>query len=196
MPSREETVRDLITDLKRDELYFYNERRCFEFVKANPENTDELIVDEKVSAMNNGVIKSEDIPAFVDHLLSLPVDNALQNDDLDIVVKLAAVKENDPFAFRKLASMYCNFHKPDVYPVQTEIAEELMQAYIQHVFPDAGLPTNILPYLNFKKVCDHFIHEYDFSDFNYYELEKFLWLNARAIREYFMDPNRDQRFSK
>ena len=195
MPSRQDTIRMLITDLKRDELYFYNDNRCLEFVKANPNNSDPLIVNEKISAMNNGIIESEDIPEFVEHLLSLPIDESLKSGDLEIVSKLAAVHKEKPYLFRKMASIYCNFHRPEIYPVQTYIAEELMELYREKIVKDAKLSQDILPYKNFKNVCDHFIEMYGFGDFNYYELEKFLWLNARRIRDYFNDENRESRFT-
>ncbi|MEJ2003739.1 MAG: hypothetical protein P8X57_01975 [Cyclobacteriaceae bacterium] len=195
MPSREDTIKRLILDLKRDELYFYNDNRCFEFIKANPENNDPLIVNEKISAMNNGVIENEDIPAFAANLLSLPVDEALEKGDLEIVSQISAVNEKEPHAFRKIASIFCNFHRPEIYPVQTYIAEELMELYCKKIVPEAGLPDNILPYLNFSEITDHFTKYYGFDSFNYYELEKFLWLNARRIREYFKNDDRDARFS-
>jgi len=195
MPNREETIHLLIKDLKRDELYFYNDNRCFEFVKANPENTDLLIVNEKISAMNNGVIDNEDMPAFADHLLSLNIDEALTRFDLEIVSNISAVNEYKPYQFRKMSSIYCNFHRPEIYPVQSNIAEELMDLYRKKIAFNAGLNEDLLPYLNFKKVSDHFIEFYKFSPFNYYELEKFLWINASRIREYFNDPDREARFS-
>jgi hypothetical protein len=195
MPSREDTIRLLVTDLKRDELYFYNDNRCFEFVKANPENTDPLIVNEKISAMNNGVIQSEDIPEFTRHLLTLPIDESLRAGDLEIVPRLSAVYEERPYLFRKMASIYCNFHRPEIYPVQTYIAEELMMLYLKKIVAKVQLPEDILPHFNFKRVSDHFIKTYDLEAFNYYELEKFLWLNARRIRDYFNDDDRDSRFT-
>ena len=195
MATRKETINELIRNIKSDEFYFVNDRRCFEFIKANPENTDELLVSEKLSAMNNGVFESEDMPDLVEHFLSLNLDTALENGDRAIVPEIAAVKPSEPYKFRKIASMYCNFHRPEVYPVQTNIAEDLMNLFVEHVVPEAGLPQNLKPYAAFCQVVDYCMDMYDFHKFDYYEFEKFLWLKASLIRDYFKDPDRDQRFN-
>ncbi|MCA6075510.1 hypothetical protein [Fulvivirga sedimenti] len=193
MATLKETIKELIRDIKRDELYFYNDNRCFKFIEANPENTDLLVINEKISAMNNGIIDLHYVPSMAKHIQSLHIDPYLQNSELEIVPRISALLPDKPYEFRKLASTYCNFHFPDVYPVQSDIAEKIMGLYTQHI-QNNGHPTSVLSYSDFKIVTDHFSSTYDLQAFDYYELEKFLWLKSRMIIEFLENPDRDSQF--
>ncbi len=193
MATLKDTISAMIRDLKRDELYFYNDNRCFKFIEANPDNTDLLVINEKISAMNNGIIDLYYVPSMAKHIQSLHIDAYLQSGDLDIVPKISALKPESPLEFRKLASTYCNFHFPDVYPVQSEIAEKIIGLYVQHIENNGHVDT-IMPYSDFKEITDQFSSNYNLEAFNYYELEKFLWLKSGPIIEFLENPNRADQF--
>lgn len=180
-------IKAAIIDIQRDEMYFASDNRTFEFVEKYPLNTDEVLVNEKISAMNNGLIDVHYVPEMADHIIELSIDEGLSNKDLSLVEKISALDTKDPLKFRKFASRYCNYHHPDSFVVQSEIAEKIMQLFVIDPDTPEGLPQDLLPYQNFKLVKDSFIEEYEFKAFNYYEMEKCLWLKSSQIIAYFTD---------
>ncbi len=187
MSELKKRIKEAIVDIQRDEMYFASDHRTFDFIRLNPGNTDELLVNEKISAMNNGLIDTHYVPEMANHIIDLGIDNSLKHKDLSLVEKISALDSKDPYKFRKFASRYCSYHDPYSFPVQSDIAEELMSLYLNDPDTIVELPDDIKPYLNFKRVTDTFINEFGFSTFNYYEMEKCLWLKSVNIKRFFTD---------
>ncbi len=180
-------IKAAIIDIQRDEMYFASDNRTFEFIQKYPDNTDEVLVNEKISAMNNGLIDVHYVPEMADYIIRLGIDDSLDIKDITLVERIAGMDEKEPRKFRKFASRYCNYHHPKNYVVQSEIAEEIMELYVHDPDTPDGLPEDINPYENFKIVTDAFMLEYEFGAFNYYEMEKCLWLKSVPLKRYFTD---------
>lgn len=187
MTELKKRIQAAILDIQRDEMYFASDNRTFDFIRLNPGNTDEVLVNEKISAMNNGIIDVHFVPAMATHIMALEVDHSLQKKDVGIVEKISALDKQDPYKFRKFASRYCSYHDPSAYAIQTDVAEELMSLFVKDPDTSTDLPENILPYQNFKTVTDAFMTEYKFHAFNYYEMEKCIWLKSVPLLQYFND---------
>lgn len=179
MAAEKDRIRELINDIKRDELYFYNDNRCFDFVKANAKNTELLIIEEKISAINRGLLEVHDLSAMARHILSIAPDQKLRDGDLDLVGEIASLDGPARHDLLNFASTYCNFHRPEIYPIQSPVTEGLMRLF-------AGKKEGeIRSYTDFVQITGEFMDTYDFDSFTFYELEKCLWLKAADFRAIF-----------
>lgn len=185
MDSIEERIRFRIKDLRRMELYFYSDNRSLEFFKRNFENNDELTVNEKISAINNGLIDLSDVPALASYIVSLPVDDALSKKDLGIVPEMASMKSSSSHAaMLHFCSLYCNYHFPDSYPIQSPNTIHLIHLLQDKAKREEHKELDPGNYADFKKCLDIIIERYGLEGMNYHEVDKFFWINASRIRDF------------
>ncbi len=185
MDSQEERIRYRIRELRSLELYFYSDNRSLEFIGQNPDNTEELVVNEKISAINNGLISLSDVPALARRIVSMPVDKALGNHDLDLVTELADMKATSRHdQLIHFCSLYCNYHLPDVYPVFSPVSVELLTLLEEKTQDQKLKGIDFSSYKPFCEGIDLVISKYGLDGMNYHETDKFFWINASRIREF------------
>jgi len=104
------------------EMYFINDLKNLELFQKTPGNTDAEDVRTKVSAINDREIGSLGIlENAVSHVHNLNIDDRLKNNDLTLVEDISKIKVgSQQHHLLHFASVYCNFHKPDVYPIYSE----------------------------------------------------------------------------
>ncbi len=185
MRTTADRIKYRIKELKSLELYFYSDNRSARFFKDNPENTDELLVNEKISALNSGLINASDVPALAQQILAIPLDEAMKKKDLGIIQDMFAFRNQSGIpAMKHFCSLYCNFHYPSLYPVHSHNAIELiglLQDKSQSIIKDR---LDLTVYLDFKLAIDKIIGDYELDDMNYHEVDKFFWINANRIKEF------------
>ena len=181
----EERIKFRITELRHLEMYFTSDNRAFKFFQENAENTDELIINEKISAINNGIIETTDIPALAQQILALPVDEALDNRDLSIVEKMADLNGiSTTVQLKHMSSEYCAFHHPRGFPVQSPKTIELISLLQQKAKNPEYHKIHLDQYEEFAKAVEIVVRRFELGDMNYLELNKFFWLNASRIEEF------------
>lgn len=171
---------DLYTD---QEMYFTNDTRNLEFFKANSANTKLEDIIQKLSVMNdfevNQLVAQE---VIAKHILELNIDSRLAKNDLSVVVDIThfainGKKEN----LLHFASVYCNLHKPNVFPIYSDQFLNFYKRYIKehrlNINPDA-----LERYDVFIKAHDDFIIRYGLKGkMNYLEMRKFAWAYMEKI---------------
>lgn len=124
-----------------------------------------------------------------EHICRLNIDPELALGSPELVNKIAPTpaklgKSRRNFSF---ASKYCSWHVPDRYPVFDSIVADLIHKYrsvekFSEFFWKKDLSAD---YVTFKQVIENFRDYYRLTEFNFKDLDKFLWLYGK---EYFGKP--------
>ena len=140
----------------------------------NKELRDILI---KVSTLNS--LYSTQIYATIEmakHIQELKIDVRLQQGSPEIVNKIAdiTIKERTRHNY-SFASKYCHWHQPDFYPVYDSYVDQLLWAYHNQLGFMDFQQAQLRQYPRYKEIIEEFRKNYGLSQFNFRELDKFLW---------------------
>lgn len=171
-------------DLYADqEMYFTNDIRNLEFFKANPLNTKLEDIQQKLSLMNDSdFIKLGASEMMAKHILDLKIDPRIAKNDLLVVPDIARItingKEENLLHF---ASVYCNLHKPDVFPIFADQFQNFYKRYIKEYKLDIN-PEGLNRYDVFTKAQDDLITRYGVKGkMNYLQMRKFAWIYMEKV---------------
>ena len=165
------------------EMYFVNDLKNLELFEKTPGNKSAEDIRTKVSAVNDKEIGNLGIlENVVDHILKLNIDDRLNKNDLTLVEDIAnfsvAGKSHRILHF---ASVYCNFHKPEVYPIYSEQFLDFYKRYITEQKLPLD-PQNIETYDVFTKALTDLVQRLGIAGkMNYLHLRKFAWLYAEHV---------------
>jgi hypothetical protein len=165
------------------EMYFVNDIRNLDFFKENPENSSIESIRMKLSALHdNDLAVNYVTEEMIDHILKLQIDSRLQKNDLTVVEDIARLNaRGKTFNLLHFASVYCNFHRPDVYPIYSEQFHDFYKQYIK----ENNLPLDpekITTYDVFSKALNDLAVRLELKgEMNYLHLRKFAWLYAEPI---------------
>ncbi len=165
------------------ERYFVNDMRNLEFFKENPVNSSAEDIIMKLSALHDPDLTSNNITQeMIDHILQLKIDPRLQKGDLTIVEDIAQLHaKGKSFNLLHFASVYCNFHRPDVYPIYSEQFHDFYKQYIKENNLPLD-PENISSYDTFSKALNDLSERLKLKGkLDYLHLRKFAWLYAELI---------------
>ena len=161
------------------EMYFINDNRNLEVFAKNPSNNKEEDIRIKISAINDDmeIRQLPDINDMIAHILKLNIDDRLQRGDLTLVEDIANISANGKaYHFLHFASVYCNFHRPDIYPIYSDQHFGFYREYIK----DNNLkhdPDKLDTYAVFSAALDAFITRLGVKGkMNYLHIRKFGWL--------------------
>ncbi len=178
MPTIIEDMKSQFNVLKVEEQYFIKDQKNITYFALNPLNTDRQEILTKISAVNSKELN--DIAGaqyMADQILKLNIDQRLQQNDLTVVEDIANITINGKkHRLMNFASVYCNYHKPEVYPIYSDQHTDFMVEYIKEL--KLNIDTNKLDdYLVRKEVIDDIISRF-FADshVNYFQARKFGWL--------------------
>lgn len=168
---------------KGQEGYFKADISNLEFFKNNPRNDTREDIRLKVSAINEKALMDlAGAEEMVEHIYALHIDSRLAANDLRLVEDIATLKiRGKQEHLLHFASQYCNYHKPDVFPIYSEQFLELYRHYIDahklNVKPD-----DLEKYPVFKSVLDDVLTRYGMKEkLNYIEARKFAWLYFEKV---------------
>jgi hypothetical protein len=114
---------------------------------------------------------------MTDHILKLNVDKKLDTNDLSVVDDIANITINgQQNRLMNFASIYCNYHKPDVYPIFSDQHLNFVKTYIRNNNLKIN-PDKLEQYLVRKEVLDDIIkRHFSKEDVDYFTARKFGWL--------------------
>jgi hypothetical protein len=166
------------------EMYFVNDTKTLENFRLNPENTEADIIRMKVGLVNDRDMKLAINPEdMVRHIMRLNFDSRINSEDLALVNDIANIRGETESVLLHFASAYCNFHRPDVFPIYSAQFLEFYREYIKHYqlpLDSAKLDT----YSVFCAALTDLINRLELPDkMNYLQLRKFAWLYAEKVLE-------------
>jgi hypothetical protein len=179
MSKYDAALKKYIAIFESQEMYFVNDIRNLELFEKNPSNKTEEDIRIKVSAINDDmeIRQLPDINDMIDHILKLNIDDRLKRGDLSLVEDIASITANGKsFHFLHFASVYCNFHRPDVYPIYSEQHFDFYRQYIKvnNLKLD---PDKLNTYAVFSAALEDLIIRIGVKGkMNYLHLRKFGWL--------------------
>src|SRR5688572_30479254 len=113
------------------EMYFVNDTKTLENFRLNPANTEAEVIRMKVGLVNDRDMKLAINPEdMVRHIMKLNIDSRINSEDLTLVDDIAGIDGEPEPALLHFASAYCNFHKPDVFPIYSVQYLEFYREYI------------------------------------------------------------------
>ncbi len=123
------------------------------------------------------------VTPVVRHILSLHIDQKLAQRAPELVNEIASTPMKDG-EFRRnysFASQYCSWHVPDAYPIYDSIIDRMIWEYQQNdKFTAFFWRNSLADYIRFTQVVGDFRTYYGLTEFNFRELDKFLWLYGKA----------------
>ena len=179
MNAFESAIKKYLDIFESQEMYFVNDNRNLELFAKNPSNKTEEDIRIKTSAINDDleIRQLPDINDMIAHILKLNIDDRLQRGDLSLVEDIANITVNDKsYHFLHFASVYCNYHRPDVYPVYSEQHLGFYRKYI--LANNLNLdPDKLNTYSVFSAALDDFLTRLGLKGkMNYLHIRKFGWL--------------------
>ncbi len=155
-------------------------------VAAFPENHDESAVLLKATTINSLYATSiYAIFQVAHHICALNIDSELTQGSLTVVDKIATItlrgkiKRNYSFATK-----YCSWHRPDIYPIYDSFVAQLLWAYRQRDHFAEFKPAELWwHYHCYKDIIEQFRAYYSLDQFNFKELDKFLWKYSKEVSE-------------
>lgn len=165
------------------EMYFVNDLRNMELFQKIPLNTNAEDIQTKLSAINDSDIRHNAImDDVIAHILNLNIDERIEKNDLTVVEDIAHINaKGQSFNLLHFASVYCNFHKPEVFPVYSEQHIDFYRRYItENKLPLD--PEKINTYDVFSKALNDLVERLGITGkMNYLQLRKFGWLYAESV---------------
>ncbi|MFG1917080.1 hypothetical protein [Micromonospora sp. NPDC048898] len=151
-----------------------------------PKNIDVGQVGVKIAALNG--LYSTNIFAVVQvarHIVSLNIDAALAEDAADpaLIEKIANVeirgKRRRNYSF---ATKYCNFHRPDVYPIYDSLVVGILNALLKQGEAFDTLTRGEhwgTDYAIWHRSIRRFREHYGLGEFSIRDIDKYLWTFAK-----------------
>jgi hypothetical protein len=165
------------------EMYFMNDLKNIALFQKFPLNTNEDDIRIKLSAINDSDLVSNDLmDAMIAHLLKLKIDDRIKHGDLSVVEDVARINANGrTHHLLHFASVYCNFHRPDVFTIYSPQHIDFYKRYIREN-KLALDPEKIDTYEVFTKALNHLVGKLGLAGkMNYLQLRKFGWLYAETV---------------
>jgi len=179
----ETALKKYLSIFQDQERYFVNDVRNLELFAGIPQNLTEEDIRTKVSAINDSDLRHLYIQdAMIEHIHKLNIDECLHRNDLSLVEDIATITVNGKaHQVLHFASVYCNYHKPEVYPIYSEQFHAFYKQYIL----EKNLPLDsekLTTYSVFSEALNHLNRHLGVNEkMNYLQQRKFAWLYAESI---------------
>lgn len=147
--------------------------------------TNRLIEEVLAKVVTLNTLYSTNIYGVYDvarHIVELNIDGRLTNGDQSLVDDIANVaigrRTRQVLSF---ASKYCSWHRPECYQIYDSFVDELLWVY-QREFAFATFKrVELRTYSRFIQIVDALVDHFGLQVFSRKDLDKFLWLEGRAI---------------
>ena len=178
MTKFEQSLKKYLDIFHGQEGYFTSDLRNLEYFKANPDNTKEDEIRSKISSVSDPDLTNHDATEpMIDHILKLNIDARLANGDLRLVDDIANLTiEGKPHNFLRFASMYCNLHRPNIYPIYSDQHFDFYRQYIK-IFDIKIDPEKLNTYPVFCAALEDLLKRLGMvGKMDYLHIRKFGWM--------------------
>jgi hypothetical protein len=162
-----------------------------ELFRQYPNNADIPPVLLKVTALNTLYstqipLYNSRIPTIFDvaaHIVDLGIDSDLLAGSPELVNRIAKTAASGKAGryYYSFATKYCSWHDPNSYP----IFDSRVLAYLGHLRKSGCLrdfhQNDLWDYPQFKKIVIQFRDENDLRDFNFKQIDKFMYLQGAVL---------------
>ncbi|HEY3403550.1 MAG TPA: hypothetical protein VGK59_09200 [Ohtaekwangia sp.] len=183
MSKFESTLKKYLDIFAGQEMYFVNDLRNLELFSKTAGNSKTEDVRTKVSALNDGDVRSLSLEAdMISHIVKLNIDDRLKRNDMTVVEDIARISaQGKDHHLLHFASVYCNFHNPDIFPIYSEQNHDFYRKYIAEYKLPLD-PDKLITYEVFSKALNDLVQRIGLAGkMNYLQLRKFAWLYAESV---------------
>lgn len=183
MTKFEEALKKYLAIFADQEMYFVSDLRNLELFEKTSANNSAADIRMKISAINDDEIRKLTLMEdMVTHILNLKIDDRLKRGDLSLVEDMANITAHGKtYRMLHFASVYCNLHRPDVYPIYSEQHFAFYRQYIK-VFSLSLDPEKLNSYSVFSNALDDLLTRTGLKGkMNYLHIRKFGWLYADKV---------------
>ena len=139
------------------------------------DNIEDILI--KCSSLNDFYSTNIfDIHTVAQHILSLKIDERLEDGDLSLVDEISHVEVNGKVhTFYSFATKYCSHHNPERYAIYDSYVEKvLISMNSRDHFMDFK-QEELKDYETYMSVVDAFIKRYGLTQYNIKQLDQYLW---------------------
>lgn len=176
-------VKEYNKKFENDEGFYWADQAIIKLVETFRENNDIINILLKVSVIND-LYNTNIFDTFemAKHIHSLHIDSALEKGESEIVNKIAKVKmSNKEKNFYSFATKYCNWHNRSKYPIYDSFVDKILRAYRDQTnFFDFN-NADLRDYTKFLEIIEKFRIFFNLDDFDFKEIDKFLWRYSREV---------------
>lgn len=184
MNSFQDILKKYLDIFAGQEMYFVNDTRNLALFQKNPQNTNADEIRTKISAIcdDPGLQQLGNTDELVSHILNLKIDDRLTRGDLTVVEDIAhATIQGKQTFLLHFASVYCNYHRPEVFPIYSD---QYLDFYKRYIVEHKLLlePERLNTYEVFTKALNDLVARLGLKGkMNYLQLRKFAWLYAEKV---------------
>jgi hypothetical protein len=178
-----ELVQEYINKFDNDSELIAVENALLELFRRYPSNQSLPEILIKVATLNS--LYATNIYATVkvaNHILNKNIDAKLQQRSPELVDEIALVtignKTRRNYSF---ASKYCHWHQPEEFLIYDSYVERILWSYQNQDTFMMFRRSELQKYPRYKKIIEGFRAYYGLRQFNFRELDKFLWLYGKEI---------------
>lgn len=185
MTKFEESLKKYLAIFVDQEMYFVSDLRNLELFEKTPLNTNADDIRTKISAINDDEIRKQTLMEdMTTHIHNLKIDDRLKRGDLTLVEDIANITSHGKsYNLLHFASVYCNYHKPDVYPIYSEQHFAFYQQYVK-TFALPLDPEKLHTYPVFSEALNDLLTRTNLKGkMNYLHVRKFGWLYMEKVLE-------------
>lgn len=180
-----ELVKKYVELIKNDKQFCSEKKALSHLLDKFPMNrrVEEVII--KAAAIDSiyHTHSGDYIVPFAERIVELQIDKHLKRKSTEIVNAVASVplKGGKQRSLYVMATKYCWFHNPDAYPIFDTIVGWLIGQY-RDSFKFAQFSNEELRnYPRYKEIMECFRTTYRLTQFNFTQLDNFLWGYGRAL---------------
>lgn len=151
-------------------------KKLFTVTYPNNNLMDDVLI--KVCSLNDFYSTNIFSPFSVaKHIVSLNIDERLQNNDFTLVNDLASIQMNGnrTIHFYSFATKYCSHHKPTVYPIYDNFVEKILMYFKRNDKFYEFRKADLKNYVSYRNILLKFQSYYNLNMFNLKEIDKYLW---------------------
>ncbi|MDR0527856.1 MAG: hypothetical protein LBG79_08620 [Spirochaetaceae bacterium] len=172
-----EQAKKYLDDWAHNERFQYSDKGLNKLFSLLPNNTDTGEVLIKAAALNSiystNIFK---ISTVAEHIVKLSIDKYLAAGDISVVNKLAQVDYNGKIInFFSFATKYCNFHKPEIYPIFDQYVGKTLWHWLKVDNYYKCSRNELRDYNVFFEVISSFRSFYKLEELSFKKLDQYIW---------------------
>ena len=155
-----------------------------------PKNIETGHVLLKVTVLND--LYSTQIPRYsksiptvwevIDHIVELKIDPALDLGSSDLVYNIARTEIRNKIHYNySFATKYCNWHRPDFYPIYDSRVDEYLWHFMKQGYIGRFHRQELKIYKRLKEIVTEFRDCNGLGEFNFKQIDKFLFYEGGKL---------------
>ncbi len=117
-----------------------------------------------------------DISTMAEHILSLNIDQRLEQHDYSLVKDIAQVKIGGKrYYFYSFATKYCSHHRPETYPIYDRYVQKVLCCLQKRDKFSNFKEQDLRNYDVFVKVVRDFQEKYNLQQYSVKQIDQYLW---------------------